>query len=68
MSLDQLFTVLAEITAGTDEAFQTRLYGELAAYARGVRKLRDNSRMSPDLFQEGEKNRKTRKIQQELFC
>jgi hypothetical protein len=33
-----------------DEAFTLRLYGELAAYAKGVRELWDLSRMNQELF------------------
>jgi hypothetical protein len=67
MSLDQLLAVLAEITVGADEAFQSRLYGELAAYARGVRELRDLTLMSPALFQTEGSERSEKKLQSELF-
>jgi hypothetical protein len=35
---------------GTDEAFARRLYGELAAYARGLRELWNLDKRNPSLF------------------
>ncbi|MDR2784641.1 MAG: hypothetical protein LBB83_01870 [Treponema sp.] len=54
MTLTQLEDVLVRVIEGTDEVFTLRLYGELAAFAKGVREVWDLSRMNQDLFkQEG---------------
>jgi hypothetical protein len=52
LTLDQLKEVLVRVTTGADEDFALRLYGELAAYARGVRELWDLSRMNQELFKQ----------------
>jgi hypothetical protein len=58
MTLDQLQDVLFRVTQGADEDFKLRLYGELAAFAKGVREVWDLSRMNRELFrQEEEKNK-----------
>jgi hypothetical protein len=50
LTLDQLEAELVRLSVDTDEAFKARLFGELAAYAKGARVLRDLTRMSPELF------------------
>jgi hypothetical protein len=50
LTLEQFEEVLVRLTSGTDEAFVPRLYGELAAYAKGVRETWDLSRMNQELF------------------
>lgn len=50
LTLSQFEEVLSRVTAGTDVAFASRLYGELAAFAKGVREVWDLSRMNRDLF------------------
>ncbi|MDR2178488.1 MAG: hypothetical protein LBP20_10690 [Treponema sp.] len=60
MTLDQLQEVLVRVTQGADEDFTLRLYGELAAFAKGVREVWDLFRMNRDLFrQEEEKNKRS---------
>jgi hypothetical protein len=67
MTLSQLLDELVDITAGTDETFEKRLYGELAAYARGIRELWELTRMSPDLFRVPEPAHQEKKIQKDLL-
>ena len=50
LTFDQLKEMLVRVTAGADEAFALRLYGELAAVAQELRKVWDVSRMNQDLF------------------
>jgi hypothetical protein len=65
--LGQLFDELVRVTAGIDEDFKARLYGELAFYERGIRELRLLSRMNPDLFSIAKPELKRVNIEQELF-
>ncbi|MDR3140026.1 MAG: hypothetical protein LBT95_10220 [Treponema sp.] len=67
MSLDQLVNELVRLTEGIDENFKSRLYGELAAYARGVRELMNLTRLSPELFQIKESEDNKKKFEFELF-
>jgi hypothetical protein len=67
LTLNQLLEELARVTAGMDEAFTARLYGELASYAGGVRELWDLARKSPDLFSEPEEKNKSPRNQRELL-
>jgi hypothetical protein len=52
VTLGQLEDVLAGVVAGTDGDFAPRLYGELAAFAKGVREIWDLSRINQDLFKQ----------------
>jgi hypothetical protein len=65
MTLDQLQDVLVRVTQGADEDFTLRLYGELAAFAKGVREVWDLSRMNRELFRQEEE--KIKSNDQELF-
>jgi hypothetical protein len=60
MSLSQLQDVLARVIEGADEAFTLRLYGELAAFAKGVREVWDLSRINRKLFRQEEDEKKSR--------
>jgi hypothetical protein len=50
LTLKEFEDMLVRLTAGTDDNFAPRLYGELAAYAKGVREVWDLSRMNRELF------------------
>jgi hypothetical protein len=54
LTLSELEDVLVRVTEGTDEAFKARLFGELAAYAKGARELRDLARIKARLLDQGE--------------
>ncbi|MDR1904865.1 MAG: hypothetical protein LBQ88_21605 [Treponema sp.] len=52
-TLDQFLALLSQVTDGTDEGFQTKLYGELAVYARGVREAWDVAQSVPGTVYRG---------------
>ncbi|MDR1863533.1 MAG: hypothetical protein LBQ67_06405 [Treponema sp.] len=64
---DQLIEVLEHVTTGTDEDFTAKLFGELAAYAKGVRELWEISRQSPKLFTPANDNDKDKMGQSSFF-
>jgi hypothetical protein len=67
LTLDRLLEVLSHVTAGADEAFTARLYGNLASHARGIRELWDLARKSPDLFGVPEEKKSMTRKEPELF-
>jgi hypothetical protein len=67
LTLNQLLEELTRVTAGVDEAFTARLYGELASYAGGVRELWDMVQKSSDLFSETKEKNKSPQNQRDLF-
>jgi hypothetical protein len=49
MTLEQLTAELVRLTGGMDEEFARRLYAELAAHARGIKAMREETRLQKEL-------------------